>query len=198
MDDINTTIRNVIAAKEGDKLALDEICKRYMGRIHKMARQRLGPQLRYRLDSLDISQEVIIRIILGIDKFEFQNNASFLNWVSKLVENTIRDQADHEYAAKRDIRKEAINKSDETKEDRLLEMIAIDPRISQQLQLKEDVLRLEKALDNLDSDDREIVLLRNYADMPFKEIGTELNCKPDAARMKYVRAIDRLTDLMSE
>jgi RNA polymerase sigma-70 factor (subfamily 1) len=197
MKDINVTIQLVKKVQEGDKEALEKLCERYLGRIHRLARQRLGPKLRRRMDSMDVSQDVIIRVLASIDNFEIKTDASFLSWVSKLVENTVRDQADHVKAAKRDIDKEYIpNNLSETQDDPMINLLAIDPKISQQLQLKDDVIRLESTMDSLKEEQREVILLRNYTEMSFKEMGAQLDCSEDAARMKYVRAMDALTDAM--
>lgn len=43
----------------------------------------------------------------NIDQFEYSSEGAFLKWLNKIVENRIRDQLDHQQAARRDHRLES-------------------------------------------------------------------------------------------
>jgi RNA polymerase sigma-70 factor (ECF subfamily) len=66
------------------------------------------------------------------------------------------------------------------------------------LVLSESRARLERAIAQLPDEYREIVLLRHYEELGFKEIGTRLDKSPDACRMLLARAMTTLTLKMRE
>jgi RNA polymerase sigma factor (sigma-70 family) len=56
---------------------------------------------------------------------------------------------------------------------------------------------LDEALNELDSRDRDAVLLRFFDHRPFAEIGSRLNLSENAARMRVERALDKLHALLA-
>ena len=186
-------------AKAGEDAALNLLLDRYMERVLRIVRMRLGCKLRGKTESMDIVQEVMIRAIKGFKDFEPKDEASFLHWISKLVQNEIRDLADYHNAGKRDFNQE-IKKPKNSENDR--SVIGNLPaksmyRPSVQVQFKDDVLHLECAMDQLADAQREIIVMRQYEGMAFKDIAGVIDCSEDAARMQYARAIDKLTDIMT-
>ncbi|MBF0107543.1 MAG: sigma-70 family RNA polymerase sigma factor [Deltaproteobacteria bacterium] len=199
-EDIKTTINLVNKAKAGEGKALDLLLERYMGRVLKIVRMRLGAHLRQKTESMDIVQEVMIRALNGFETFEPKDEAAFLHWISKLVSNEIRDLADYHQAQKRDLNKEHKKAKDQDPSRSVISNLPAKSmyRPSFQVQLKQEVLELETALDQLSEDQRDVVVMRQYEGMSFKDIAEMLNTTEDAARMKFARAIDKLTDLMSD
>ena len=199
-DDIKTTLNLVMRAKAGEDQALNLLLERYLNRILRIVRMKLGPKLRTKMESMDVVQEVMVRAVKGFEKFEPENEAAFLHWISKLVQNEIRDLADYHGAAKRDFAKEKENKKDSSIDSSVLSNIPANSewRPSFQIKLKEDVLELEAAMDQLPEKQRDVVVMRQYEGMSFKEIGEELDCSEDAARIQFARAMDKLTDLLTD
>lgn len=199
IDALKTSLNLVHAARNGDRKAFEEFVNRYFERVLRIVRARVGPKLRARQDSMDLAQNAIIRVIEGLERFDPESEGALINWISKLVENEIRDQVEFHDAQKRRISKEvAILPSTESRaglEGQLGDVFQRSP--SQQVALKEEILRLEKALDKLESG-KEAIILREYSGLTFREIAKELNVSEDAARMQYVRAMDKLTDLIRE
>lgn len=186
-------------AQGGDPKALNALLTRYFERVLRIVRARLGGKLRGRHDSMDIAQGAMVRVLQGLGKFEPKSEGALIQWMSKLVENEIRDLADYHDAKKRRLSKEIPILPSTTSrvglESRLQDLSQKSP--SQQVALGEDLLSLEKAMDKLGKE-REPILLREYAGLTFKEIAQELHLSEDAARMRYVRAMDKLTDLVTK
>jgi len=198
-NDIKTTLALVMRAKAGEDQALNLLLHRYLDRILRIVRMKLGPKLRSKMESMDVVQEVMLRAIKGFEKFEPKNEAAFLHWMGKLVQNEIRDLADYHGAAKRNITKEIKTEKDASIGSSVLSNIPANSewRPSFQFKLKEEVLELEAAMDHLMEKQREVIVMRQYEGFSFKEIGAEFDCSEDAARMQYARAMDKLTDLMT-
>ena len=55
---------------------------------------------------------------------------------------------------------------------------------------------LRRALRRIGHDERLILVLRYYLDMPFEEIATTLGISPKAARTRVERAVHRLKPIM--
>lgn len=199
-NDIKKTINLVLQAKTGDENALNLLMQRYLQRILRIVRMRLGPKLREKMESMDVVQEVMVRAIKGFENFEPKDEAAFLHWIGKLVQNEIRDLADYHGAAKRNADLEIKKKENNENFGSVITNLPADSlyKPSVQFRLKDDVLKLEAALDQLPEKQKEVVIMRNFEGLTFGEIGTEMDCSEDAARMQFARAIDRLTDLMAE
>ena len=196
--EIHTTINLVNRAKAGDDSALNLLFTHYMDRILRMVRMRMGAKMRVRLDSMDVVQEVMERAIKAFDNFEVKHEAAFLHWIRKLVQNEIVNLAEFHNAGKRNPNQEAI-KSDGNEKD--CSVIGNLPAQSmwnpgRQLKLKEEVIELEAAMDELTEGQREVIIMKQYEGLTFKEMSEILKCEEDAARMKHVLAMDKLTDLM--
>ena len=100
---LKETLTLIKEAKEGDNNALNEVCTRYMDRVHKLVRFRLGEKLRRKAESMDIVQDVMLKAVKDIDKFDTDSESRFINWLARLVENTIRDNVDYYAAQKRNM-----------------------------------------------------------------------------------------------
>ena len=54
------------------------------------------------------------------------------------------------------------------------------------------------ALELLEAEDRKILIEREYEDRSFVDIGNDLGMTANATRMRWVRAVARLAELMRE
>ena len=148
---------------------------------------------------MDVVQDVMFRAIKAFDNFEVRNEATFLHWIRKIVQNEINNIADYQFADKRNPNKEMQPVLEEGQNKSIISNIPADSMWSPtgQLQLKDELASLETAMDQLDAEQKEIIIMREYEEFSFKEIGQFMSCTPDAARMKFARALDKLTDILN-
>ena len=66
------------------------------------------------------------------------------------------------------------------------------------IQLKEDSLRLEKAMEALAEPHREVILLRSFEELSFSEVSERLQKSSEASRKLFGRAKAALTMKMRE
>jgi RNA polymerase sigma-70 factor (ECF subfamily) len=59
-------------------------------------------------------------------------------------------------------------------------------------------LRVQEALNNMDENDREVLILRHFEELSNAEAAEVLGIKPSAAVNRYVRALRRLKDVFQD
>jgi DNA-directed RNA polymerase specialized sigma24 family protein len=96
----------VALAQDGDASALQQLCSVYGERVRRIVRLRLPRELRPKLDSLDLVQDVLMQALGGLTDFTYCNEGDFLRWLSRIAQNKLHDHADKWFADKRDVRKE--------------------------------------------------------------------------------------------
>ena len=190
------TQRLVALAKDGDESALEQLCKVYGERVHRIMRLRMGKELRSKLESMDLVQDAFISALRGLEDFTYKNEGDFLRWVSKIAENRLRDNLDKLHADKRDIRKEIpLNNHRATTQSSFA--VSLGPVDSTTPSLimsrREDLDKLEKAIDKLKPEYREVITLTKIEGLSHKEVGDRLEKSPDAVRMLLSRAMAALT-----
>lgn len=127
----------------------------------------------------DIFQDVFIRVIDTIKGGRYTEEGKFLPWAMRIAHNlcvdhfrkvkrtpTIRNSEDQDIF-------EVLNFTEESAEDKMMK--------------KQSHNRVKDMLDLLPEDQREVIILRHYADMSFKEIAQVTNCSINTAlgRMRY-------------
>jgi RNA polymerase sigma-70 factor (ECF subfamily) len=147
---------------------------------------------------MDLVQEALVEAVKDIGDFTYSSEGDFLNWLSRIVENTIRDNVDRIRAAKRDVRKQvSLNRmgtgTDGAGPDVGLPTVTTTPSVV--LSLREELDRLERALDRLKPEYREVIMLAKIDGLSCKEIAGRLNKSPAAVAMSLSRAIVALTNL---
>jgi len=188
----------VILAKRGDEFAQDRLFRVYGERVRWMVRFRMDKALRSRLESIDLVQDVFINAFGALEGFTYKNEGDFLRWLSKITQNALADNRDKLYAAKRDIRKERRFSSHNSTIDGVpwkrkvkSNFDPITPSVI--MSKREDLAKLEKAIDELKPEYRAIVILNKIEGLSYKEIGKKLGKSPDAVRMLIPSAMAELT-----
>ena len=127
----------------------------------------------------DIFQDVFIKIIDTLRKGKYNHEGKFLQWAMRISYNMC---VDHFRRSKRRTKVSATETFDifdvlETPDDNMETTI-----IKSQLHKK-----VRKLVDQLPPEQREVVILRHYADMSFKEISqlTRVSINTALGRMRY-------------
>ena len=189
---METTIRLLWKAKQGDRQALNDLYARYYERLHTIVRLRLGPALRAKLESSDIVQEAFLASLKGVENFEYRSDGDFLHWLCKLVENRICDQADYFQAQKRHAVRQVpiqLQLPSRTTVFGPLADAGVSDTPSSDAVRREELQILEGSVDQLPVKQREAVILIRYEGLSFKEAGDILGKSPDATRMLVSRGI---------
>ena len=195
------TQRLVSLAKEGDESAVQALYEAYGERVLRIVRLRMGKELRSKLQSMDLVQDAFVSALRGFAGFNYENEGDFLRWLAKIAENRIRDNFDKFHAAKRDIRKEIpLNNTGPTCNDSLGR--AIDPvhfaTPSLIVSKRENLNKLEEAMDKLNPEYKEVILLAKMQGLSGPELAAKLGKSPGAARALLSRAMTALSEAYGE
>ena len=184
-------------AKEGDSGAIDQLCRIYGERIRRIIRLRMDRKLRSKIDSVDVVQDALILALAGLKNFTYRNEGDFLRWLSRIAENKLHDILDKFHADKRDIRREIPFKQVEEVNTDEGSLGAGDPMQtttpSVLLSRKEQLNRLERAMDNLKPEYREVIYFSRIERLSNDEIAKSLNKSKGAVAMLLSRALIALT-----
>jgi RNA polymerase sigma factor (sigma-70 family) len=127
----------------------------------------------------DIFQDVLIKIIDTIRGGRYTEEGKFLPWAMRIAHNLC---VDHFRKVKRT---PAIKTSDDRY---IFEVINFtEDGADVKIMKRQSHDRVRRMLDLLPEDQREVIILRHYADLSFKEIASLTNCSINTAlgRMRY-------------
>jgi RNA polymerase sigma-70 factor (ECF subfamily) len=186
----------VTLAKEGDQPAIEQLCRIYGERVRRIIRLRIDRKLRPKVDSVDIVQDALVLALAGLKDFTYRDEGDFLRWLSRIAENKLHDIVDRFHAEKRDIRREIPFKKVETDAEDVSAGVAgplqtTTPSVL--LSRKEQLDRLERAIDALKPEYREVILLSRIERLSQEEIGARLGKSKGAVAMLLSRALMALT-----
>jgi RNA polymerase sigma-70 factor (ECF subfamily) len=182
----------VVLAKGGDNSAQDRLCRIYGERVRRIVRLRMGTELRSKMESMDLVQDALICALKDLGDFTYRNEGDFLRWLTKIAENRLRDNIEKLHADKRDIRKEIrLNDREQTDigafEGTVGPIKATTPSVI--MSRKEDLDKLERAIDKLRPEYREVIILAKIEEFSYQEIGDRLGKSIGAVKMLVSRAM---------
>jgi len=127
----------------------------------------------------DIFQDVLIKVIDTIRGGRYTEEGKFLPWAMRIAHNLC---VDHFRKVKRT---PAIKTSDDRDIFEVLNFTEDGADVKMMKRQSHD--RVRQMLDLLPEDQREVIVLRHYADLSFKEIAALTNCSINTAlgRMRY-------------
>ncbi len=187
--ELSTTFHLVREAKDGQLEALGALFDRYYRRVRKVVQLRLGAKLRGVMDANDILQETFIGAIKSFDRFEMRNEASVINWLSRIAERAIKRSAQRFSAAKRGKGMQVPIDDGDTKNPAF--QVVDDKRgPGTTVGAHEESEIVEECISELPEQYREIIVLRNYVEYPWEDVARE-HGRPsvDAARMMHAKAM---------
>jgi RNA polymerase sigma-70 factor (ECF subfamily) len=141
--------------------------------------------------SEDIFQDTFIKIINSLKSGRYNDDGRFIAWATRIAHNLIIDHFRKELQFR-------VVSNDSYEADLFNSIPLADKPVETQIiksQIDNDV---KKLLDYLPDEQREVVLMRHYMDMSFKEISEETGVSINTAlgRMRY--ALINLRKLIAE
>lgn len=129
--------------------------------------------------SEDLVQNVFVRILKY--KHRYRGDGEFKSWIFHIARNV---NVDH-HRKKRIKNTEKIEDWQDQIEDKSL-------NIGQQMMQQEEQDKLRQAIQKLEPDKREIIMMSKFQGLKYKEIGQLLGCSEGAVKVKVFRALKAL------
>jgi len=191
-----STLQLVVAARDGDSGAVDELFRRLLPKVRRVVALRMGCRETDLWDREDLVQETLLDAFRSLGSFEVRGEGELLNWLARLVKNNLTDHARRRRAQRRDVgrRVTPVNGS-ASLSDSVLGADRTTP--SQDAQAGELEQRVEAALLALDERQRRVIELRKLCELSFEDIAKELELgAASSARSLYSRALAELEQLL--
>jgi RNA polymerase sigma-70 factor (ECF subfamily) len=138
----------------------------------------------------DIFQDVFIRIIDTLRSGKYNDEGKFLPWAIRIAHNLCVDH----------FRKVKRSPSIKTSDDHdIFEVLNFsEAGADQKIMTGQSYDRVRKMVDMLPDDQKEVIIMRHYADLSFKEIAELTDCSINTAlgRMRY--GLINLRKMMTE
>lgn len=190
-------------AAAGDDQAVSALLAPFRDRLRRMAELRLDRRLRGRVDADDIVQETLMEAVKRLPDYVQKPDMSFPVWLRFLAGQKLVDAMRHHLGVhKRDAGLEVSlyrGPMPEASSASLASMLlgrlttpsAAAMRIETQLQVQE-------ILNGMDPIDREVLVLRHFEHLNNNEVAELLGIRKSAASKRYITALKRLGQIMSQ
>lgn len=161
---------------DGDKSTINTLIERHRKKVYNY----ILMMVRNKQTADDIFQDTFIKVIASLDRGKYSENGKFISWILRIAHNQVidffRGGKNIQHLTNDDVGYDILNTQ------KFVEPNVEDNMINQQMQ--DDVRRL---VDMLPIEQREVVMLRHYMDMSFKEIADQTGVSINTAlgRMRY-------------
>jgi len=186
-------------AAKGDAVATEHLLARYRGRLRQMVVVRLDPRLAARLDPSDVVQEAFVEITRRLPEYLRTRPLAIYPWLRQITWEQLMHLHVRHLAKKRTPLREdswPAALSDASAVQLAERVAAVQGSPSRQAIRKEVQERVRRALERLEPHHREILILRYLEQLSNQEIAAVLRIREGATRMRHLRALERLRELL--
>jgi RNA polymerase sigma factor (sigma-70 family) len=177
----------IIRFVKGEQLCFEQLIHRHKNKIFAY----ISLYIRDQALAEDIFQDTILKVIQSVKAGRYSDNGKFLSWVMRIAHNLIIDHF-------RRLKQMNTISNDNYESDLFNSKRFAGDNIEDDIinrQIHKDVRAM---ISTLPDDQREVVILRHYADMSFKEIAdiTGVSINTALGRMRY--ALINMRKMMEE
>lgn len=172
---------------KGEQFCFEQLIHRHKNKVFAY----ISLYIRDQALAEDLFQDTFMKVIQSVKTGRYQDNGKFISWVMRIAHNLIIDHF-------RRIKQMNTVSNDNYESDlfnskKFAESTVEDDLIKRQIQ--KDV---RKMIGRLPDDQREVVILRHYAGLSFKEIAdlTDVSINTALGRMRY--ALINMRKIMEE
>jgi len=185
-------------ARNGATDAVGDLLEPYRNYMRMLATSQMGRTVGKRVSPSDIVQDTMLAAHRDLNDFNGTTQAEFVSWLRAVLSRCLLRAIEHNIKAeKRDVRREV---SMETFRSSLESSCAgmgdfqahYQASPSQIVSGEEESSRVADYVAMLSEDYQKVIALRNFGGMPFEEIAKHMNRSPQAVRLLWLRAINRL------
>lgn len=161
---------------QGNNSAFDILLERHQGRIFNY----IYFIVRSREVAEDIFQETFVKAIVTLQQGRYTPDGKFIAWITRIAHNLVIDQFRQE-------RNENLVSNDETEVDLLNDASLSEGTIELKMINEQILADVRRLIDELPDCQREVVFMRYYQNLSFKDIAeiTGVSINTALGRMRY-------------
>jgi len=182
----------IFQAQKGNPAAFDELVDRYSTRLYGYFYRLTGSQH----DAEDLLQELFVRLVRMINKYQHQGR--FDSWLFRIATNLVRDRVRRVKSAKA-MGLMTQNRADSDKDGHFAhqpDSSAETP--AEALSRAEQIDLMQQAIERLPDSEREVILMRHFSEMSFREIAETMEIPLGTALARAHRGLGRLREMMED
>ena len=172
---INSDALLVNAYVNGDESALGELIARHKDRIYRFIYSKVFD----RDVTEDIFQDTFVKVINTLKKGNYNEEGKFLPWVMRIAHNLVIDYF------RRNNRMPKFESNDDFN---IFSVLSDGDLNAERSMIKDQVQKdVQRLIEELPEDQKEVLIMRIYKDMSFKEISEQTGVSINTAlgRMRY-------------
>lgn len=191
-DDEEDLARRVRA---GDEEAARLLFDRLRPRLRAYVRRKLPSSLRAKLGESDVIQSAYLAAFLNISDFEDRGDGSFARWVASILDHKLLDEVRrYVETEKRSVAREERLRT--TGASSRLPGVVTSPSAAA-IDFEERA-RVERAMERLSPDHREVLRLIHERGLSLEEASAEMERSSEAVRKLHARAVVALGEKLAE
>ncbi len=177
----------IVSAQAGDEDAYRELLDTYSRRLYGYFLRATGRHH----DAEDLLGEIMLKLVSKLHKYD--DRGRFEPWLFRIAANMVRDRIRR---FKTRPTPTSLSADGETGPDRADQISAETDPVDDGLLAEETSERLQQALAKLDEMTREMILIRHFGQMSYKEIAELFQCPMGTALAKVHRGLKTLRRIL--
>ena len=166
----------MLAVREGDVEKL--------GLLFEKHHKRLYNYFLFKTKNQQVSEDLVQDVFYRMLKYRhtYHRDGKLMSWMFRIARNARID-----YFREHSVQPDLIEKEDD--------FLSSDPNPEEKYEQKSEIDLLRKAIDELPTDKREVIIMSRFNNMRYEEIGKVLGCTSGTVKVRVYRAIRELTKI---
>lgn len=182
----------------GDPAAVGDLLEHHRGPVRAFLDHRVCPRLRARVDPSDLVQEAQADAARRLADYLIRRPMPLRVWLLRTAYQHLLMARRRHLGADRRAADREVPLPDACSGGLADRLAGRTSSPSRQAERAERVEQVRRALARLSDDDREVLLMRAYEDLPYEAIAAVLDVTTAAARQRHGRALRRLSRLLTD
>ena len=181
------------AAVAGDREALVQLLEKHADALQSRLKGRVSTRWQALLGEDDILQQTFADAFMGIKRFQYAGENSFINWLTRIALNNIKDAVKHLEAVKSGGERQQVVAGSDESYHRLMNGVADSMSTPSRQAMRGELCNaLKAALDRLPTGYRDVVMGYDIEGCSPAELAQRLGCSQGALFMRRSRALKLL------
>jgi len=186
-------VQLLAAARAGSPEALGQVLESFRAYLLLVADRELDPEVRAKGGASDLVQDTFLEAQRDFERFQGTSAEELRAWLRRVLLNNVANfTRQFRQRAKRDVGREVSLEAGGSSHERGAGLAADTVSPSDAALAQEQAQALARAMERLPEDYRQVLALRHEEQLTFEQIGQKMERTANAARMLWLRAVERL------